>query len=141
MPLDFARYKTRTSPGFALWVAARARYSPFIIINVPLSASPCFLKRATVQFPACRVISVHSGVYIPGRAPDRRQPFHNGFHDNLISLVEDRRSGADETEIRAGCASRRFQEFRPTCEACRPVAPDVSSAFPQRLLQSFLRLH
>src|SRR5579864_9378755 len=46
-----------------------------------------------------------------GLRPDGSQPVHNGLHDNLISLVEDRRSGADEAEIRPAGQAPGFKNF------------------------------
>jgi len=44
--------------------------------------------------------------------PDRSQPVHNGLHNNLISLVEDCRSRADEAEIRPAGEAAGFKNLR-----------------------------
>jgi hypothetical protein len=45
------------------------------------------------------------------------QPLYDGFHDNLILLVEYCRSGANETELRPAGQPASLQDFRSGSES------------------------
>src|SRR3954471_11680092 len=50
-------------------------------------------------------------LHVTSTFPDRSQPVHNRPHNNLLSLVEDRRSRADEAKIRAAGEAASFKNF------------------------------